>query len=106
MSYQKTSKTVLYGTLATDISNFISAVLESSTDVEVRAGYFNLCVRRGYDGKWECGQDALALQTRFLDSDPLSLVSVGSAFQDNIVFPGFLDMQPPSPPHPLETAQY
>ncbi|KAK3357918.1 Ca2+ regulator and membrane fusion protein Fig1-domain-containing protein [Lasiosphaeria hispida] len=94
LSYQKTSRTVLHGSLAADISNSISTALENSTGIEVRAGCFNLCVRRGQE-EWECSRDAQALQTRFLDSDPLSLVSLASAVRDDImiIFPGFLVTQ-------------
>ncbi|KAK0711823.1 Ca2+ regulator and membrane fusion protein Fig1-domain-containing protein [Lasiosphaeris hirsuta] len=95
LSYQKAGQTVLRGTLATEISTSISKALESSTGIEVRAGCFSLCVRRDHGGEWECSRDAQALQTRFLDSDPLSLVSLASAVRDDImiVLPGFLITQ-------------
>ncbi|KAK3361315.1 Ca2+ regulator and membrane fusion protein Fig1-domain-containing protein [Lasiosphaeria ovina] len=92
LSYQSTPQVSARGAPATNISNSISAAVGLSNTVEVRAGYFNLCVSQ--QGKqWECGRDASSLQDRFLDADPLNLITLASGFRDGVIFPGFLAMQ-------------
>ncbi|KAK0638649.1 Ca2+ regulator and membrane fusion protein Fig1-domain-containing protein [Cercophora newfieldiana] len=93
LSYQKTPHDVLQGTFATTVSESISTVLGSlTTAVEVRAGYFNICISRG-GGEWECGRDAPSLQARLSGDDPLNLVTAASTFRDHTIFSGLLATQ-------------
>lgn len=71
----------------------LSGVLNNhkgSSQLEVRAGYFGMCVRqRGII--WICSRDidSLAEQIGF-DNDPLDLIGTTSRFRDGVLFSGLL----------------
>ncbi|KAK1752285.1 Ca2+ regulator and membrane fusion protein Fig1-domain-containing protein [Echria macrotheca] len=76
----------------TNIANMVATAVANSTPIEVRAGYFNLCVRRGND-QWECCRDPSALQIRLSDADPLGLIGIAGMFRGNVILPWFLILQ-------------
>jgi hypothetical protein len=54
--------------------------------LEVRVGYFGICVNDG--GAWLCSNNATALAASYSpDTDPLNLIWVAKSFKDDIVFP-------------------
>ena len=58
--------------------------------MEVRTGYFGICV--SYDGGiWLCNNNAAGLAKQFRsDQDPLNLIWASAEFKDSVVFPGLL----------------
>ncbi|KAJ4357035.1 hypothetical protein N0V95_002841 [Ascochyta clinopodiicola] len=77
------------------LAQSLSVVLndhKGSSQLEVRAGYFGMCVRqRGII--WICSRDtdSLAEQVGF-DNDPLNLIGTVSRFRDGVLFSGLLLM--------------
>jgi hypothetical protein len=60
--------------------------LVGNAQLEVRVGYFGICVSNG--GDWLCSNNATALAQSYTPSaDPLNLIWVAKTFKDNIVFP-------------------
>jgi hypothetical protein len=66
----------------------ISSIV-GSAQLEVRVGYFGICVSNG--GDWLCSNNATALaQSYNIEADPLNLIWVAKTFKDNVVFPYLL----------------
>lgn len=65
---------------------------KGASQLEVRAGYFGLCVRQN-GVLWFCSSDAngLALQIG-LRNDPLNLIGAASKFREEVIFSGLLFM--------------
>jgi hypothetical protein len=65
---------------------------KGSTQLEVRTGYFGICVRqRGV--VWICSSDANGLAQQIgPENDPLDLIGAGAKFKDNVLFSGVLLM--------------
>ena len=62
----------------------------NSTSLEVRAGYFALCVKYA-DGIWDCNSDVATLAARLEPADdPLNLIWQSAKFRDSIVFYGLM----------------
>jgi hypothetical protein len=64
--------------------------LKGSAELEVRAGYFGMCVRqRGV--VWLCSSDhdGLAQQIGY-ENDPLNLIGAAAKFKDDVLFSGIL----------------
>lgn len=73
----------------------ISATLngyKGASQLEVRAGYFGLCIRqRGI--VWLCSSDSNGLiQQIGSENDPLNLIGAASKFKDDVLFSGLLFM--------------
>ena len=66
------------------------ADIVGDTCIEVRVGYFGICVRPD-SGSYLCSNNAtlLALQIE-PQQDPLNLIYVGSTFKNLVVFPYLL----------------
>ena len=66
------------------------ADLVNGTAMEVRTGYFGICV--SYEGGiWLCNNNAAGLARQFQpNQDPLNLIWASAEFKDGIVFPGLL----------------
>lgn len=66
------------------------ATLVNGSSLEVRAGYFRLCVR--YSGeKWVCSSDATGLARQFQPyQDPLNLIWAQARFREKIIFSGLI----------------
>ena len=66
------------------------ATLVNGSSLEVRAGYFGLCVR--YEsGVWLCSSDSVGLARQFQPyQDPLNLIWVQARFREGIVFSGLM----------------
>jgi hypothetical protein len=66
--------------------------LKGSAQLEVRAGYFGLCVRqRGI--LWLCSSDSSGLaETIGPENDPLDLIGAASSFRDDVLFSGLIFM--------------
>lgn len=63
------------------------ANIVGDAQLEVRVGYFGLCVN-GDGGGWLCSNNATALAQQIsVDQDPLNLIWVASTFKDSVVFP-------------------
>jgi len=66
----------------------VSAIgnIAGAANIEVRVGYFGLCVNNG--GSWLCSNNATALADQAsIDQDPLNLIWVANTFKDAVVFP-------------------
>lgn len=67
---------------------FIS--LSNNTSLEVRAGYFALCLRSSGNA-WSCSRDATILAKRLQpDQDPANLIWQAASFKDTIIFYGLI----------------
>lgn len=65
------------------------ANIVGNAQLEVRVGYFGICVSDG--GGWLCSNNATALAESYAwDRDPWNLIWVASTFKDAIVFPYLL----------------
>lgn len=65
------------------------ANIVGQAQLEVRVGYFGLCVNT--DGAFLCSNNATALAEQVsIDQDPLNLVWVATTFKDAVVFPYLL----------------
>lgn len=66
--------------------------MKGSAQLEVRTGYFGMCVRqRGI--VWLCSSDANGLAQQFgPDNDPLDLIGTAARFKDDVIFSGLLIM--------------
>lgn len=54
--------------------------------LEVRVGYFGICINT--DGSFLCSNNATTLASQVtVEHDPLNLIWVASTFKDSIVFP-------------------
>lgn len=64
----------------------------NDAQLEVRAGYFGICVRqRGVI--WICSSDADGLTQQIgPENDPLNLIGLAAQFKDNVIFSGLLFM--------------
>lgn len=66
--------------------------LAISARLEVRIGYYGLCVRQN-GVVWLCSSDAHGLQEQIgSNNDPLGLIKAGSQFKDDVLFSGLLLM--------------
>lgn len=65
---------------------------KGSAQLEVRIGYFGMCVReRGV--LWLCSSDAEGLAQQIgPENDPLNLIGAGAKFKDDVLFSGLLFM--------------
>lgn len=80
--------------LSTDQEHLVGVLqeLKGASNLEVRAGYFGLCVRTSGSG-WICGSDPSSLAHRMgAGSDPLDLIGAAARFKDDVVFSGLLFM--------------
>ena len=69
-----------------NIIDTLSDHLVNRTRLEVRTGYFSLCVK-GADGLWKCRRNATILaKDLHPDQDPLNLVWQSQKFRDSVVF--------------------
>ena len=66
--------------------------LKGSAQLEVRVGYFGMCVRqRGI--LWLCSSDSNGLAQQIgPENDPLDLIGAASSFKDDVLFSGLLFM--------------
>jgi hypothetical protein len=65
------------------------ANIVGNAQLEVRVGYFGICVSNG--GDWLCSNNATALASSYtMDADPLNLIWVAKTFKDAVVFPYLL----------------
>lgn len=93
LSYQKTpastsdSSSLVNPTLTSTFS-----ALTNSTLLEVRAGYFGICVKGGNDqALWLCGSDTAKIARQFQpQQDPLNLIWVATRYKNGIVFSGLM----------------
>lgn len=77
------------------VTRALSETLDSakgSSQLEVRTGYFGMCVRqRGI--VWLCSSDANGLAQQIgPENDPLNLIGTASKFKDDVIFSGLLFM--------------
>ena len=64
--------------------------LVNGTSLEVRTGYFGLCVTYA-GGIWVCSSDSVGLARQFQPfQDPLNLIWVSQKFKDGIVVSGLI----------------
>ena len=74
-----------------NLSDTLSAYKDSS-QLEVRAGYFGLCIRQN-GVIWLCSSDPNALVQQIgPENDPLNLIGAASKFKDDVLFSGLLFM--------------
>ncbi|KAF2624661.1 hypothetical protein BU25DRAFT_131609 [Macroventuria anomochaeta] len=66
--------------------------LKGSAQLEVRIGYFGMCVRqRGI--VWLCSSDSSGLAQQIgPENDPLNLIGAASSFKDDVLFSGLIFM--------------
>lgn len=74
-----------------NLSTTLSGI-KGSAQLEVRIGYFGMCVRqRGI--VWLCSSDANGLAQQIgSENDPLDLIGTASKFKDDVLFSGLLIM--------------
>ena len=66
------------------------AALVNGSSLEVRAGYFGLCVRYA-GGIWVCSSDSAGLAGQFQPyQDPLNLIWTQARFREGIIFGGLM----------------
>ena len=67
-------------------------VLTNNARLEVRAGYFGICVLDGNDqGLWICGSDTAKIAMQYQSQqDPLNLIWAVTRFKNGIVFCGLM----------------
>ncbi|MCJ1450423.1 hypothetical protein MMC28_000754 [Mycoblastus sanguinarius] len=64
--------------------------LTKNTTLEVRTGYFGLCVRYAASG-WECSRDSVLLAKRVQPiQDPLDLMGASEQLRDGVMFDGMM----------------
>ena len=66
------------------------AILAGNASLEVRTGYFALCVS-DITGLWVCSNDAAGLARQYtLGQDPLNLIAISAKIKDGIIFGGLM----------------
>ncbi|KAF2461439.1 Ca2+ regulator and membrane fusion protein Fig1-domain-containing protein [Lineolata rhizophorae] len=91
LSYQNTT-TTLDSSQANNNMSTVFDGLKGSAQLEVRAGYFGLCVRHG-GIIWVCGSDTEGLVEQIgRANDPLNLIWMASKFRDDVIFSGVFIM--------------
>lgn len=66
---------------------FLAGAVRESR-LEVRAAYFGICISDPDKEAWICSNDVTDLRNSFDESlDPLDLITNGSHFKDDVVFP-------------------
>lgn len=93
LSYQKTPASTSDGSsLVNPTLTSTFSTLTNSTLLEVRVGYFGICVREGdHQSLWLCGSDTTKIARQFQpQQDPLNLIWVGTRFKNGIVFSGLM----------------
>lgn len=91
LSYQKTPISTSDGSalVNTNLTETF-AVLANNTLLEVRAGYFGICVLGGND-LWLCGSDTTKIAKQHQpQQDPLNLIWAVTRFKNGIVFDGLM----------------
>lgn len=72
------------------VSNAI-ANLVSNAGIEVRVGYFGICVNDDSGDSFLCSNNATLLAEQVsIDQDPLNLIWVANTFKNSVVFPYLL----------------
>ncbi|EME78198.1 uncharacterized protein MYCFIDRAFT_46762 [Pseudocercospora fijiensis CIRAD86] len=67
------------------------ANIVGETHLEVRVGYFGLCVNADGGGSFLCSNNATLLAEQIsIDQDPLNLIWVANTFKNSVVFPYLL----------------
>ena len=68
------------------------ANLVGDAQLEVRVGYFGVCVNPyGHGSGWLCSNNVTLLAEQIsIDEDPLNLIWVAETFKDSVVFPYLL----------------
>lgn len=89
LSYQPIQHSTSPAQLNSDLATTFTMLVNGSS-LEVRAGYFGLCVR--YEsGIWLCSSDSAGLAREFQPyQDPLNLIWVQGSFKESIVFSGLM----------------
>ncbi|KAK9365245.1 Ca2+ regulator and membrane fusion protein Fig1-domain-containing protein [Lipomyces kononenkoae] len=83
--YQVNGDTVVNPQASVTLGNMVGR-----TALEVRIGYFSLCLRSS-PGGWLCSQNATSLaENLYPYEDPINLLNVAQNFHENIVFPYLL----------------
>ena len=73
-----------------NLAVLFSHIVNNSSGLEVRTGYFGLCVRYA-GGIWLCSSDSSGLATQFQAyQDPLNLIWASQTFKDGVLFSGLL----------------
>ena len=93
LSYQKTPTSTSDGSalVNTNLTETF-AVLASNALLEVRAGYFGICVLGANEqGLWLCGSDTTKIAALYQSQqDPLNLIWAVTRFKNGIVFGGLM----------------
>ena len=89
LSYQSTQHSTSPVQVNPDLATTFTTLVNGSS-LEVRAGYFGLCVRYE-NGIWLCSSDSAGLAREFQPyQDPLNLIWVQARFKEGIVFSGLM----------------
>ena len=90
VSYRNSSQSYL-SSAGKNISTAFNAY-KGSSNLEVRIGYFGMCVRRS-GIFWLCSADSNGLREEIgPENDPLDLIGTAAHFKDDVVFSGLLFM--------------
>ncbi|KAF2138310.1 uncharacterized protein K452DRAFT_361382 [Aplosporella prunicola CBS 121167] len=86
LSYRNLTKIPSHG------SNLTLPIFSAAKEVplEVRAGYFSLCVSRQDTLDWTCGRAPALRAVADGENDPLDLIGIAEHFSDGVIFPGLL----------------
>ena len=93
LAYQETpiSTSDTSALVNTNITRAFVAAAEGAS-LEVRAGYFGICVHEsGFQSLWECSGDTARLARRYQpEQDPLNLIWASTRFKNGTVFSGLM----------------
>jgi hypothetical protein len=79
------SSSQLNPTLLTQIAN-----ITSNANLEIRAGYFGLCVRP-LQQEWDCSASSASVASRVTaEQDPLNLIWTANNFKSDVILSAFL----------------
>lgn len=89
LAYHPISHSTSLAQVNPDLTTTFAALVNGSS-LEVRAGYFGLCVRYA-GGIWLCSSDSAGLARQFQPyQDPLNVIWVQARFREGIVFSGLM----------------
>lgn len=87
--YHSHATTYAASQVNSNVSQDLSRLI-SGAQLEVRIGYFGMCVSQG-DAAWKCsGAGAKLAGPLDADGDPLNLIYIGTIIKDTVIFPYFM----------------
>ena len=92
-SYKSVSSTYNPEQVNPNLTQTFATIVDGAV-LEVRVGYFGLCVSHA-GGIWLCSNNPAGMASQFRPAqDPLNLIWAAAKFKDDIVFSGLLYVKP------------